>query len=364
MKIVEIIPQLSSGGAERFTVDLCNELSIDNDVTLIVLHSIENNGFYASEISPKVKLISMNKRMGADISLPFRLRQEIKKIAPDLVHTHLVGIVYSILSIMTMRSIKFFHTVHNDAEKEAGGVISTLVRRICFKSNRVTPVTISIESQRSFVNFYGINATLIANGRNIPTNIELSDSVLSEFKQYRKTSKTKVLVILARINPVKRQPLLAKIASRLTAEGYDFTLLMIGSTRQTNLIKEIESYNCPNIKILGEKQNPLEYLKLADAYCLCSSYEGMPISLIEALGVGVVPICTPVGGIVDVISDGKNGFLSSDISEESYYNSLKHFLDLSTKEIQNIKIETLKSYEPYSMTECSKRYVHFFISRI
>ncbi len=54
---------------------------------------------------------------------------------------------------------------------------------------------------------------------------------------------------------------------------------------------------------------PLEYLKMGDAYALCSSYEGMPISLIEAIGVGCIPVCTPVGGIVDVVHNGENGFL-------------------------------------------------------
>ena len=71
MKIFEIIPQLSSGGAERFTIDLCNELSKEHDVTLVVLHSVEKFGFYADELSPKVHLVSMNKRMGFDAMLPY-----------------------------------------------------------------------------------------------------------------------------------------------------------------------------------------------------------------------------------------------------------------------------------------------------
>lgn len=46
MKILEIIPQLSSGGGERFVVDLCNELSKEHDVTLMVLHSLDKVDFY------------------------------------------------------------------------------------------------------------------------------------------------------------------------------------------------------------------------------------------------------------------------------------------------------------------------------
>lgn len=46
MRIIEIIPQLSQGGAERFVVDLCNGLVMKgHEVTLIVLHSLDNVGF-------------------------------------------------------------------------------------------------------------------------------------------------------------------------------------------------------------------------------------------------------------------------------------------------------------------------------
>lgn len=72
MKIFEVIPQLSSGGAERFVVDLCNELSEKHEVTLVVLHSVEKFGFYRDELSSKVKVVSMNKRMGFDMSLTCR----------------------------------------------------------------------------------------------------------------------------------------------------------------------------------------------------------------------------------------------------------------------------------------------------
>lgn len=66
MKILEIIPQLSSGGGERFVVDLCNELSKEHDVTLMVLHSLDKVDFYLKEVSNNVRVVSMNKRMGLD----------------------------------------------------------------------------------------------------------------------------------------------------------------------------------------------------------------------------------------------------------------------------------------------------------
>lgn len=360
MKIFEIIPQLSSGGAERFTIDLCNELSTKHEVTLIVLHSVEKFGFYADELASNVRLVSMDKRMGFDMSLLFRLWRLIKKEKPDVVHTHLNGIVYISLSAAINRRVVYCHTVHNTADKESNSFVCRGVRRLLFKTRLSTPITISEESQRSFLDYYGIDAPLIDNGRNVPADLALSASVVDEFKKYRRTDKTRVLVCLARMYPVKRHTLLAKVTARLYAEGYDFTVLAIGSTSQIDIVEEVKGLKSDNFYILGERKNPLEYLKAADAYALCSSYEGLPISLIEALGVGAVPVCTPVGGIVNLVHDGENGILAEGLSEDDYYKALKRFLDLDDEALCAMSKKAKESYAPFSMTECAQKYVSLF----
>lgn len=90
---------------------------------------------------------------------------------------------------------------------------------------------------------------------------------------------------------------------------------------------------------------------MADSYYLCSIYEGKPISLIEALGVGVVPIYTPVGGIVDVIMAGENGFLARGFSVKDCCELLKRF------HMSKLKQMAKDRYITYSM----KMYVELFI---
>lgn len=360
MKIFEIIPQLSSGGAERFTIDLCNELSKKHEVTLVVLHSVEKFGFYADGLASNVRLVSMDKRMGFDMSLLFRLWRLIKKEKPDVVHTHLNGIVYISLSAAINRRVVYCHTVHTTADKESNSFVCRGVRRLLFKTKLSTPITISEESHRSFLDFYGIDAPMIDNGRNIPMNLKLSANVVDEFKTYRRSDKTRVLVCLARMYPVKRHTLLAKVTAQLYDEGYDFTVLAIGSTSQTDIVEEVKGLKSDNFYILGERKNPLEYLKAADAYALCSSYEGLPISLIEALGVGAVPVCTPVGGIVNLVHDGENGILAAGLEEDDYYNAMKRFLDLDDEALCAMSKKAKESYAPFSMTECAQKYVSLF----
>lgn len=82
MKILHIIYSLSSGGAERFLVDLANELSQreDCDVRLLILKTDqdERNVFYKNELCIRVHLESLGIRK-MSLSLFFKLYHFIKK---------------------------------------------------------------------------------------------------------------------------------------------------------------------------------------------------------------------------------------------------------------------------------------------
>ena len=57
MKILQLTYSLSSGGGERFVVDLSNELSKENEVILVQILSNENklNAHYLPDVSERIK---------------------------------------------------------------------------------------------------------------------------------------------------------------------------------------------------------------------------------------------------------------------------------------------------------------------
>lgn len=358
MKILEIIPTLSSGGGERFVVDLANELSRENDITLLVFRLDGNLSFYLPQVSENVRVVLIKKHSGLDLRLFFRVWRFIRTESPDIIHTHLKGLLYSFFAELFL--VRGVHTVHSEPDMEAPDIVSRCVRRILFGLRRVIPVGISLESSASFERFYHIKPVTIANGRNVPQNLITSNSVKQEILSYKKNENTRVIVHLASITEVKRQTMMARVAGRLYKDDYNFVILFIGRDDDQNLVNEVRREMPPCCHILGLRQNPLEYLREAGAYGLCSSCEGLPISLIEALGVGAVPICTPVGGIVNVVHDGENGILSEDADEESYYLAMKRYLDMSDVQIREMSSKAIKSYAPYSMTECAEHYYDLF----
>lgn len=364
MKILEIIPSLSSGGAERFTVDLCNELSKNNEVYLVVLFSLDNNklAFYKNDISPRVNVISLNKKKGFDYRIPFKIYSLIKKLTPDVVHTHLAAIIYSQLAIRIYHKCLYFHTVHNAAHKEAGtNKLMIYLRKNTFKKGLVKPVAISEDSARSFRGFYSLPVNVIFNGRNISSSSMYYEDAKKEILKYRKTDNTIILINLARVEAQKRQDKMANAVKKLENEGYDFCILNIGSIRDWKMYDSIQNKSCKSLYFIGERHNPLDYLMLSDGFTLSSDHEGLPISLLEALGTGCIPVCTPVGGIIDIVENRINGILATDISEDAYYLALKEFLSMNKSALLSMKQEALKSYKPFSMTECARKYEELFI---
>lgn len=360
MKILQVIPHLGSGGAERFVVDLSNELvKQGHEVVLLTFYDLEGKyGFYKNDISKKVKQISLHKNTGFSLKSILQIIDIVQREKPDIIHSHVNSLQYTILPQVFMA--KGVHTVHNEAHLEASGRLEVGLRKFAFKHNLIQPVTISQESHDSFLSFYGKEAVLINNGRTVDSNIVVSNDVKKKISGYKKSEQTRVIIQLARFQSQKNIPMMARVAKRLYSEGYDFALLFIGSTENKPIVDEVKSVMPPCAYILGERNNPLEYLKEADAFALSSLFEGMPISLLEALAVGAIPVCTPVGGIPNAVTDGDNGFLSADNTESAYYQAMKRFLETDSETLNLMSQKAVKSFAPYSMVECAGKYLQLY----
>ena len=356
MKIVEIIPQLSSGGAERFVVDISNALSKRHDVTLIVSFALKGeSAFYLPELTDSVKVYSLQKKLGLDISYLYRLYKTIKRESPEIVHTHLDAYTHFAILKWLFPKVKFVHTLHSDAVFESGGRVKALIKKIFFRRGWSKAATISHTSDKSFKQLYGgnIDSTLIYNGRTM--NVEWSDKELVPRKEGIIN-----LVSIGHISQVKNHMLLCSAVDQLTKKGAPIELYMFGRFADKKIVEDIKALNNPNIHLLGEVENPRQYLRNADVYCMSSVIEGMPISLIEALSCGLVPVCTAVGGIVDMVEEGKNGFLSHDMSVESYVKALEQVLTMTPQEMEAMKCACRESAKRYSIEECAKQYEELF----
>jgi glycosyltransferase involved in cell wall biosynthesis len=168
---------------------------------------------------------------------------------------------------------------------------------------------------------------MINNGRSVLQQCLLFQNLKEEVRKYKKNDSDLVFIHIARFHSQKNQKVLIDAFNQLSKEYPNVILLILGDWSHCPEAIELTTQAGENIYIIGTKPNVADYLLLSDAFCLTSLYEGLPISLIEAISCGCVPICTAVGGIVDVVSHGVNGYLSVSTDATSYLNTLKLFLN-------------------------------------
>lgn len=363
MKILHIHPSMGGGGIEAMICALVNEMSKSNDVTLCTIYSPKKNDVFEQKLSASVHRISLGKnKEGFSVKEIFKIYNVIRNGNYDVVHIHGFFYYYALAVYLLHKRVKFVYTIHSDAYRESAiwDRRFMLLKKQAFNRRYVHPITISKESKRSFSEFYGLDSTLIYNG--IPDYTY--DTNVDRLKDYRFTEKTRIFLHPGRITEAKNQVVLVKSFNRLIKDGYDVVLLIAGQKQDMQIWTEIEPYLNDRIIYLGERNDVRNLLSEADAFCLPSIWEGMPVTLLEALSVGCIPICSPVGGIPEVINNGENGFLSSDSSEETYYKALKSFVFCTDIEIKDMKQNCLKTFDNFRISEVAKKYIEVYKSKV
>src|SRR5699024_10946056 len=135
MKILQLIPNISGGGAERLVVDLSNELSIKHDVTLLTLYDPGDEDLFRDELVADVKTQSLCKKLEFEWKAIPKLYKAIKKIGPYVIHNHLRTFNYLMPSIPFLNDTPIIHTLHNDAFKECPNRKIRFIRKQFFKRN-------------------------------------------------------------------------------------------------------------------------------------------------------------------------------------------------------------------------------------
>ena len=337
---------------------LANEMSKTEDVVVCSIFAPTPSDIFWHKLKPTVAKRNLGKtRAGFSMRILWKIVTFIIRGNFDVVNLHGMFYYYILAVFLLHNKVKFFYTVHSDAEKE-----NTLWDRRLFKIKKrffvkgwMHPITISNVSHASFKNLYNTTSNIIFNG--VPRPEIIDNDVVSEYKI---SDNTKVFIHAGRISEPKNQIILCKVFHRLIDEGHDVVLLIAGSKQSEEIFHKIEKFFSDRIVYLGQRDDIPQLMAYSHAMCLPSIWEGLPVTLLEALSVGCVPICSNVGGIPDVIESGKNGFMSATSSEEDYYMVMREFLTLSQDEVRMIREACKETFTKYDIVNTAKIYMHIY----
>ena len=305
-RVMIVVHGLETGGAEMMVLHLARELSrAGHPVRVVSLHG-DDTDVAGLMRRAGVDVVALNKAGGPDPRTVLRLRAQMRDFSPAVVHTHLPVLEYVLPAVRLYgRRVKVIHTVHNIAREETRHRVLREVNRRAF-SHGVVPVALNEEVRSSICREYALPPSavpVVGNG------IDL-DAFRGPQRRGLRGAGARLLCV-ARLAPAKNHALLLRTVARLRESGRDVSLTLVGDGPLRGALEERarELGISERVRFAGRRTDTAAFYRDCDLFVLLSDYEGMPMSIIEAMASGLPVVATRAGGVAELVDDGVNGAL-------------------------------------------------------
>lgn len=311
IKVVHILPNLNTGGAQVFTTNLLKAIDPRQyDCVLITLSTPEaDNKLFQDLKKSAIKHYSLGKKLGFSVKTTFRLRLLLQSLKPDILHTHMHTLKYAYFSHFGLQPPPWVHTVHTLAESE----LLYLERRIAshlFRKEIVLPIAVSQNVAQSIESIYHIPGIKVIYNR-IPF-YKRENKAKSYYRKRLSLPVRGILAInVARLAPAKNHMMLLEAFRKISAKYSQINLILVGDGPMRRMLENQAKALDIGTKVLfrGMVIEPEPFLRAADIFVSSSDREGLPVSLLEAMREGLPVVATRAGGVPEVVDDSVNGYL-------------------------------------------------------
>lgn len=361
LEILFLVPSLRGGGAERVMVTLCRHL--DRTCFRPSLAVVDTaNASYLQDVPEDVEVIDLHSK---------RVRGAIPRIL-SLIWRRRPRIVFSTLGqlnlvLAAMRPLLPRDVQYVAREASIVGLLPSVynVPRWWFWAYRTLyprfdkVVCQSRAMKDDLVENFAVPAakTVVINN---PVDIaRIRQLSLQEENPIGDTHSTLRLVAAGSLVAVKGfDILLAAMARLAVTRPFCLTVLGDGPLRQ-DLERQVEDLGLSAcVRFVGFKANPYPYFRQADAFVLCSRFEGFPNVVLEALACGTPVVATPgAGGVREVVEGIQGCVLADDQSPESLARALERFpggLRVDASVMQRYSVPSIvEQYQSMFVSTCA-----------
>lgn len=334
MKIMYCITRSNWGGAQAHVFELIkDQINRGNEVSLVI--GEKGDLFNRVAELEQVQLIyfpylqrSLNLRL--DVQAIFKLHRLIKKISPDILHLH--SSKAGAIGRLAARGLfcKVIFTVHGWAFTEGVSKARSFVYR------DIEKILANYTDKIICVSQYDLNLAVKMKVVNLKKAIViLNGAEETSYVESNSSNNKMTLTMVARFDTQKNQELLIKSVESIKSNPFIIQFVGEGPTKKNceQLVHQLDLSN--NFKFLGFRKDVQKILDGSDAFILITNYEGLPISIIEALREGLPVIASDVGGINEMVREDYNGFL---------VNNGKGSIDINNAILTMIKDKEKRKY--------------------
>ena len=317
MKLLFVITSLENGGAERVCASLANYFSTEHEVEILYF-----SGEIFYQINSKVKLnkFTRNSRIPRLAAKLLAIRKRAKDadcVISFMDSTNILSIIAT--AFLGRKLIISEHSAHDFV-----GLKWRVLRRIFYPF--ASALTVLNKSDFNYYSFVK-NKAIIYNP--------------SIFKPSFGGQKEKLIIFVGRLEPVKGCDIFLRALALLKLD--DFKLLVLGAGSQKKSLQSLsEKLGLKNLEFLGAVSDIQNYYKKAKIIVSSSRFEGLGNALIESAFFDCIRVATPTAGALELLEDGKNGFISSDFSEQALAKAILKAINADESVLENTRAESEK----------------------
>jgi glycosyltransferase involved in cell wall biosynthesis len=310
IRVLWLIKGLGPGGAERSLVDAAPHVDRQR-FRYSAAYLLPWKDHLADELrTAGVPTRCLQMRNAGDPSWIPRLRRLVKEERIDLVHAHLPSVATGArLGLAGVGRPAIISTEHNVWQR-----LRPMTRRLDALTFGMQEAAIAVSAAvRTSMGPRRRHpqVTVIPNGVDL-TNLRTSALPAAEARaELGLPADAPVIGTVGGVTPKKGHLVLVEAARRVLETVPETRFVIVGLPADDLPVRAaIESGGLADRVILaGYRPKAARLMPAFDVYCLPSFYEGMPVSLLEAMALGLPSVATTVGGIPEVAADGRDALL-------------------------------------------------------
>lgn len=328
-RVMHLRTVVGTGGGPEKTILTTPRYLQDYEVSLVYIRPRDDEEFNIGERAAQsgTSLIDIPESGGMDPRTLFRLRKEIAKFRPDIIHAHDYKTNFLAL-LCRPKSARLVTTVHGYVSR--GGRLELYYKIDMFSLKRMDHIVTVSDDLQEQVTQMGIDSDTVTLVDNAIDMVEFSrKSAVEKAKRQLGFRSDRFLIgAVGRLAKEKGFDLLISAVERLIEGGLDVELTIIGEGDQREQLEAqiAASGHADRFHLLGYRSDTIALYEAMDLYVLSSLREGLPNVLLEAMAMEVPVVATKIAGVPKLIQDRENGLLVNSGSVDELEQAIKEIL--------------------------------------
>ena len=296
MKVLHVLNSRIYSGAEKVVCQIVHMFAGEVEMVYCSPYSEIVESMLQQE---KVTYLPVNDLV------PGELARIIREQKPDIIHAH--DMRASFVSALCCGSIPLISHIQNNAYDSRGLSLKSIAYLLAgFRAKHILWVSRSSFEGYFFHKLFAKKSSVLFNIIDLQQVYDKRDQDEAKYSFDA--------IYIGRLTYQKNPQRLMQLCAMMKQRKPDIQLAVVGTGELEAETKALcaQLGLQDNVRFLGFQSNPMKMLACSKCLILPSRWEGTPMCALEAMALGVPVVSTPTDGLVDLLDEGENGFLSDD----------------------------------------------------